>query len=110
MKNHLSQSIMRRVYAIYVLRSLGSPIALKTYILVLFAAGVASLVSVGNVVANVPTSGFYALYDFSIYALMHTELIVQMLMGGAIALLIWILRDCVRAVNALSHARHVLGN
>ena len=102
----LSQRIMHRVYVVYMLRRATSPTAFRMYSLVAFFVGIVSLVSVGNVIANLPTGGFLALYDFSMYAFMHTELVVQLLVVGALGFSLWLVRDCTQYINSVSLLRH----
>lgn len=84
---------MRRIYTVYVLRRVTSPTAFRVYSLAAFSIAAVSLVSVENVIANLPTGGFFALYDFSLYSFMHTELAVQLLIIGIIGSSLWLARD-----------------
>lgn len=107
MKNNtLSQRIMRRVYVVYMLRRATSPTALRIYSLLALFVGIVSLVSVGNVIANLPAEGFFSFYDFSMYAFMHTELVVQLLVVGALVFSLWLVRDCTQYISAVSLSRH----
>lgn len=78
--------VMRRIYALYVLYQLTSPTLLKCYVAAVAIAGVASVVSLGHVLANMPP-----LYDvthmslFSVHAFVETEFTVQILTVTAIA-------------------------
>jgi len=106
--NKLSKKIMRRVYAIYLVRQLANPLALKVYTLAAILVGITSLVSIGNIIANLPTAeGFYALYDFSRYAVLHTELAVQALLFGGVVCMMWLVLDCSRRINSFSFSHHV---
>lgn len=58
--------------------------------------GVVSLVSVSSVTSNVMHVGdSAAMFYYSKYAFMHTELIVQALLLSGIATTLWLLRDVI---------------
>lgn len=108
MKNSaLSRRIMRRIYAVYVLRRVTSPTAFRVYSLAAFSAAMVSLVSVGNIIANLPTGSVFALYDFSLYAFMHTELAVQLLVVGIVGFSLWLARDYAHYMGGMVFSRPV---
>lgn len=96
--DELKKKIMRRVYTIYVLRKVFNPLMYRLYLLVALLGGVASFVSISNVVANMPRYGISNLYDFSMYAFLHTEVTVQVLTLGAGAVLLWFILDLTRKI------------
>ena len=85
---------MARVRRIHTLRRALGPTALKAYGLVLFVFALISTVSVANVIANMPsvtTPG--ALGSFFVNALTHTELLVQLILGGMVVAAAMLVRD-----------------
>ena len=97
-QKELSMSIMGRVYTAYALRRVFRSTTLRALLSVGSLAWIFSVVSVLNVIQNMPsithTSDFY---NFSVTALSHTDMTVQislLLFAGA---LIWYARDIIRA-------------
>lgn len=90
---HLTRRIIRRVRTVYYTRMLLSQEALKLYALFMLLIGLVSTVSVREVIANVPDEGLGALYNFVLFAVVHTELVVQLMLAGILATLLWIFRD-----------------
>ncbi|OGG47342.1 hypothetical protein A2671_01520 [Candidatus Kaiserbacteria bacterium RIFCSPHIGHO2_01_FULL_49_13] len=90
--------IMRRVYVIYYVRKALSPRALKMYALIAACLGTASVVSVSNVLQNMP-SDVAGISSFFIAAFANTKLIVQLLTAGAIVTLLALLADLVRSFS-----------
>lgn len=80
---------MRRVYTIFILRKIFNPVMYRVYLFAAFFGGIASLVSISNVLTNMPAGSFSELYRFTLYAFAHTELLVQMLTLGLIATAFW---------------------
>ena len=71
-------SIMRRVYFIWVLKKALSPTLVRLYILTLFIWQTSYKVSFANVFNNTPGFGDFAKnFTYFKYAFMHTEFIVQ---------------------------------
>lgn len=104
----LQKKIMRRVYVIYALRQLFAPVMLRVYVLAAALTGLFSFVSVGDVLVNMPTYGLAALYDFSTYALMHTDHVVQILLAIMAAVFIFLIRDVVRSIAHLTMSRQAV--
>lgn len=105
MKNEvISNRIMRRVYVMFVLRKAISPYAVRTYAISISLAGVFSLVSIGNVIANMPAlSDISGLTVFMLSALLHTETLVQFLIFGTITVGIWLARDILSGERIAAH-------
>ena len=85
---------MRRVHIVYSVRRLGSPLAIKMEALAALAAASALLVSVQNILANMPSVthlGEFA--QFHVSAFLQTELAVQALFAGILMLVYFIARD-----------------
>jgi len=96
----LKQKIMRRVRAIYLLRKIVNPVSLKCAVLLAFTTGVVSVVSTGSIVANMPhTFDIAALFHFSSYAFMNTEILVQAFILGTIGVMLWLARDVAYMVS-----------
>lgn len=94
--NVLKKKIMRRVYTMYVLRLIINRFALKCVVLLFFAVGVVSVVSVTDVLANMPSLlDTAALFYFSKYAFMNAELTVQTLLFGTTVFMMWLAKDLI---------------
>lgn len=92
----LRDTIMRRVWGIYVLRQMTSPV-LRLGVMGVVAFALVSSVSMKHIVANaLATSGLSGLARFSLYAVLDTTLFVQVLLLLAFALLMWFIVDTVR--------------
>lgn len=87
--SYIERNVMSAVAVIYLVRKALSPRALSLYALVLSAAGIAALVSVGNVLNNfltVAAGGPENIAVFLIGAVAGTTLMVQLaLLVGAFA-------------------------
>ena len=100
----LEQKIMARVRRIYYLRKLFGPTAVKLYTMFGIVAGLFSLVSVANVVANMP--GLDAPSEAAAYltqAALHTEGTVQLLLAGFVVVAGLMIRDIVHGARHLEH-------
>ena len=103
--NQLTQSIMRRVYAIYILRRLLSPPAIKLYILAIFAGSLVRQVSLDNILANAgQTSGLFGFLNFWLTALAHTETLIQLAIALIVIILCFLLRDIYRNLASVTSA------
>jgi len=92
----LKKRIMRRVYAVWVLKKLTSPTAMKLLILAGILKQSFSLVSVPNIIQNSPSFlDPIASSAFVTNAFLHTELPVQMLAIATLGLLLWLIRDMI---------------
>jgi delta-aminolevulinic acid dehydratase/porphobilinogen synthase len=96
-KSQLHTNIMRRVNRVYWLRRVFSTTAVQCTSLLLFIFGVSSLISVGDVVANMPqTLNVFTQATFHIEALKETEGLVQANIIALILITLWVMRDMVR--------------
>lgn len=102
MNDQLQKRIMRRVYAVFFMKRAVGPTALKLYTLMLASAGIVSLVSVGNVFANMPAD-IAGVLVFVFYALSHTEFIVQLFVFGTLGAALWLVRDIVQGLQEAPH-------
>jgi len=94
----LTKRIMRRVYFVHVLRSVLSPLSLKAYAFGLFSVGIVSLVSLSNVIANMPQLGDLAgLSGFLLVAFANTEVAVQLLALGILVAFVLLVRDALNS-------------
>jgi len=102
--NKLKKRIMRRIYVLFVLRKLINAKAMKAYTVTGFIYGVLSLVSIGNIVANMPQiSDLSGLLTFVLYALTHTEFVVQILIFGTLAVSLWLVKDIAQESKVAPH-------
>ncbi len=100
----LRKRIMRRVYTVWVLKKLTSPIAMKLLILAGIMKQSFSLVSVSNVIKNSPSFlDPVASSTFVTRAFLHTELSVQFLTLATLALLLWFIRDAIFKPNQFGY-------
>ena len=89
MNQELTKRIMRRIYAVYVLRRATSARAVKLYALIVSTASVASLVSVSNVLANMPSLlDIRATLAFTFAAFLHTGALVQVFVAVFLAAMV----------------------
>ena len=98
----LSRRIMRRVYLIAAIRTLLSPVLLKSLIVFVFFWRSMSYVSYAHVIANAP-SLFDIKDDITFYssALMHAEMVTLALLSSIFILVAWISYDM---ISKRSHA------
>ena len=90
----LKNNIMRRVYAVFILRKITSPFSLKLFMLSALLIASNFLVSVKNVLLNMPSwNRIDALYDFYAGAFLQTELAVQIVLFGTGVLFVLLLKD-----------------
>ena len=89
-----TQRIMRRIYAVWILKNVVRPILIKGSIFVVFVWEMRQTVSLRHVFANIPDpSNIGAVYNFFSYAFAHTEVAVQALFVGLALLGVWMMRD-----------------
>ena len=89
---------MRRVHVVYSVRRLVSPLAIKMEALAALAVASALFVSVGNVVANMPSATHPSAFaQFHVNAFLETELAVQAVLVGIAMLVYFIARDVKKA-------------
>jgi hypothetical protein len=103
------RSIMRRVYAIWLVRKIFSPVFVKLYLLVFLSVQFLNSVSIINVLENAPGAGNFAknFYFFS-QAFIGTDVWVKLILIFGAALLIWFGKDL--AVTRLRQERaHLSG-
>lgn len=94
----LTAKIMRRVYALYVLRRLTS-IEARLILLALSCITLFLTVSVPNVVQNMPPlSNIVGVAQFFLVAITNTQFIVQALISVGIVLSGWTLYDALRTL------------
>lgn len=93
---------MRRVYTVYALRRVLSNTALKVYAGIALLYGIKVFVHVEAVANNMPDlNNLSGLYNFSLYAVVNTDIAVQFIVFGVAALAVWIMRDAIK--NILTH-------
>jgi len=90
---------MLRVKTVYWIRRAIHSTTLKALLLCALVGSAASLVSVGNVLANMPSiSDMRAVADFLLYAFTHTAVSVQALSLLSTAVLLWLLSDLAKTL------------
>jgi len=95
----LQKKTMRRVYAVYVLKNILNPLAVKVYALAVFAVWASIYVSAGNVFANAKNiSGFSGAFDFSLSAITQTEFVVQAIVLAVVILVAFLIRDIAKNI------------
>ena len=96
----LEQRVMTRVRRIYVMRKLFGPTAVKLYTMFGITAGLFSLVSVANVIANMPplTAPTQSM-TYLVRAALHTEPSVQLLIMAFILMMVLMMRDIMRSTR-----------
>lgn len=88
---------MRRVYFIYAVRQLTSPLSLKAVTLGACALAATYWVSLSQVFLNMPSmSDFAALFKFFSSAFIETNGAVKLLVIASLGILFMLLRDIVR--------------
>ena len=90
---------MHRVYGVYIVRQLTSPIVRFAALATVFFALVSS-VSLPNVVQNaLNAEGISGLINFAVVAIVGTTFVVQICVAAAVLLTAWIGVDAVRRVG-----------
>jgi hypothetical protein len=85
---------MRRVYAIWILKKLTSPLFMKFLILVGMIRVSFSMVSIPNILKNSPSFlDTSASYQFFTTAFWHTEIGVKFIAVMILVFLCWLVRD-----------------
>ncbi len=98
----LTKRIMRRIYFVWAIRMMLSPVVLKSLIAVLFFWRSTAFVSYANVFANAPQ--FWDIprnVQFFRSAAMHAETTTLLLVFGTIVLAAWV---CMDMLSRKSHA------
>ena len=97
MNTELTKRIMRRVYLVWGLRMLISPLFLKSLIVLAFLYRSTAYISYSNVLANRPViSDIPRNLAFMRDAFMHTEVTSVLLITGTLAVSIWLATDFLR--------------
>ena len=105
----LKHKIMRRVFALYVLKKAVNPMALQTYLLAFLTWQLFLYVSMPHVIANAPNILHgRAFVEFYIQSFLRTHLIVQVLAVGILSLVIWIARQVVYSLKRGSISARIL--
>lgn len=96
----LTQRIMRRVYAVWILKNVVRPLLIKGSVFAAFVWEMKQTVSLRHVFANIPDpTNVGAMYNFFSYAFAHTETAVQILSLGVAAIGIWMMRDILSSLK-----------
>ncbi len=100
----ISYAVMRRIKRVRTLRAVISLTTLSALAFLLALWGIATQVWVARVIANMPS--FFdvpALVRFLTSAFLHTDFLVQSSAVIAAASLIWLGRECARAIIPVRH-------
>lgn len=98
--------IMRRVYTIWLVRSVLSPLALKLYGIVLSLFFIGRLVFVERVFDNAPSfTEPLHMFQFASSAFFHTEVSVQFFVASLLALSAWAFFGIVKRVPIFERKR-----
>lgn len=89
----LKKQIMRRIYTVWVLRTLSQPALLKIYTLAVFILFSSRYVSIKDVSSNFLTVYKTSFSSFMYSAFANTEIITLMLMIGMVFILSWLMKD-----------------
>ncbi len=93
----LTDAVMRRVRFIYLLRSLYSPLALQTTILLSIGIGFTfsiSIVDIARNISSLPRWTNSVSYLFS--SVLHTELLNQLMLGASLVIVTLLAREVMR--------------
>ncbi len=91
---------MRRVYTIYILKSVLRPLIIELAVVAAFIGVAALYVSLPNVVANALTlHGLKALSTFFIQAFIHTDIGIQALSLSILILIVFFVGDSLRRIS-----------
>lgn len=100
-ETQLKNKIMRRVYAIWLLKKVISLAFLRFVVLCMFAFGLAREVSVMSVLNNLPNmTDIGANFNYFSFAFSHTEFSVQLYLLGIVALVSWYAIHEIRKIMA----------
>ena len=103
--SNIETTVMRRVQTARMIRPLLSNAALALVLFVLALYGVGREVWVARVFQNAPHGNLLADIQFFFTAFIDTRLIVQALCLAVLFAFLWLIRDLIRSVSALSMAR-----
>ena len=98
---------MFRVYVMFVIRKMKSPLFLELATLLISFFAITSMVSVQNVIANTPHS-IGNLYHFWTFAFMNTKIIIQIMTVLLGLAGVFLLKDLVYYVRRLPKYRLVI--
>lgn len=90
----IQKRVMRRVYVIYLWRQIMRPRTAKAALLAAGIVAIASVVSLPNVIQNMPGDPLHFL-TFLAAAFLGTEVVVQVLSIATIGVAAWLMKDVV---------------
>jgi hypothetical protein len=101
-QTNIEQRVMANVGIIYTARKVFSPTALKLYVFALSALALWKLVWVTRIEQNllqVMNGGAVAVWNYGIYALLHTNLVVQITLAIAAVAFVGLMVDVLRSAS-----------
>ena len=98
MQSAIEQRVMASVGVIYTARQLVSTMALKLYVLVAGLYALVQLTWVHRVFQNWQTVGLSHTWQFASYAVLHTQLAVQLTLAVIAVAGLWFMADLTRSL------------
>ena len=90
----LKKETMGRIYMIFFMKKLYGRVAIKIYALAGLVLLQSWLVSIKNVITNMPAfTDLSAMYNFYSYAFLNTQMPVQVALVASFAVGLWLFRD-----------------
>ena len=103
--DELKRSVMRRVYAYWVLRRTFNSFSVRVYAMVASLIMLRQFVSVKHVLINSPSFfDLSATFGFWTHALVNAETGTQLALAALAVLGLWLMRDTARRISAGSRA------
>jgi hypothetical protein len=109
MTNILKDKVMKRVKTVYYIKTVLNSLLLKIAILIPAVVAFGGLVHVAAIFRNMPQiNDVYSLFNFSYYAFVNTEVVVQGVTIFLGVVTLWLVRDTIKKIPTLhigfSHA------
>lgn len=97
MKHRLEQKIMKQVVRMYYLKKMFNPLMFKVYTFIVALVGISSLVSITNILTNMPSLlNVGRVYTFIGSAIENTELLVQVMLGVVVIVGVLLIKDTIK--------------
>jgi hypothetical protein len=100
MQSTIETRVMANVGAIYTARKIFGPVALKLYVLALSGLALWKLVWVTRIEQNllqVMNGGVVAVWNYATYAILHTNVVVQITLAVATIAFVMLVADLIRS-------------
>lgn len=97
MENRLEQKIMKQVIRMYYLKKVFNPFMFEVYTLVIAIVSISSLVSITNIIANMPSLlDVGSVYTFVSSAVTNTGIVVQIVLGISVVVGVLLIKDTIK--------------